>query len=474
MKKIVCFLLMVCFAVLAVACERAVVRRPDGGTDQSPQQGQTDDGGTEQERPGEPSHTEETLQLSAQMFDNARVDLKGAGSIGLIAEEEEDPVHEGETINRTYLVSFREDGTFEKITFVFTSTDAYSDGSYEVTQEQIEPYPVNLFVTEEFIFVAYSNFEADAGMFENPEYNRNFDRSDENFAIDRSTGKLYSLNELDSFFVHSNRIVSNDGVGLGSNNYYYLSVENNTLTLTDLMPNKNISVYGACVDAFGNIFVYNESIARAEGDIIYVTDYVGIGDDGYAYICRNGLCMDFEGLYTIKRYNADGVLQENWDFTDTIIRFADEYEQGYIVLLRNEMYLFDERSAGWYAVYEGGDARTYSAKAEIFMSYAMPVSANLFVGNDFGEIWYYDLTSEKRIDGYDPYVESFGNQGLVMQGDSLYSENGGVFVRVEDARGTLIYKLEETTDGNGLPSVQAVLYREIEYNANVLTIQPLN
>ena len=48
------------------------------------------------------------------------------------------------------------------------------------------------------------------------------------------------------------------------------------------------------------------------------------------------------------------------------------------------------------------------------------------------------------------------------------------FVRVEDARGTLIYKLEETTDGNGLPSVQAVLYREIEYDANVLTIQPLN
>ena len=117
---------------------------------------------------------------------------------------------------------------------------------------------------------------------------------------------------------------------------------------------------------------------------------------------------------------------------------------------------------------------TYDPVAEIFMTREIPVSANVLVSEEFGGIWYYDLTSEKRIDGYDPYVESFGNQGLVMQGDSLYSENGGVFVRVEDARGTLIYKLEETTDGNGLPSVQAVLYREIEYDANVLTIQPLN
>ena len=191
MKKIVSFLLVVCFAILAVACGRPAEQKPDGGA-------------------------EETLKLSARMFDNARVNLNGADSIGLIAEEEEDPAFEGKTINRTYLVSFREDGTFEKITFVFTSTDAYSDGSYEVTQEQIEPYPVNLFVTEEFIFVAYSNIEADAGLFENPEFNRIFDQSDENFAIDRSTGKLYSLNDLGSFYVCSDQIVSTDGAGFGT------------------------------------------------------------------------------------------------------------------------------------------------------------------------------------------------------------------------------------------------------------------
>lgn len=480
MKKIVCFLLAICFAFPAVACGRPAGQEPDDGMNQSQQQGQTDDGGTEQGGSGEePSPAEETLKLSARMFDNARVNLNGADSIGLIAEEEEDPVFEGETINRTYLVSFREDGTFEKITFVFTSTDAYSDGSYEVTQEQIEPYPVNLFVTEEFIFVAYSNFEADAGLFENPEHSRNFDRSDENFAIDRSTGKLYSLNDLDSFYVCGDQVVSTDGVGLGTDSYYCLSAENGALTVTDLMPNKNIYVYGTSADAFGNIFVCNDSVARKEGNIVYVTERVGIGDDGYAYVLRNdNYYGGLDASYTIKRYGADGVLQESWDFTDTVIRFAGEYsseEDGYVVLLRDEMYVLRVNgSDSWYATWAGGAAHTYDPVAEIFMTREIPVSANVLVSEEFGGIWYYDLTSEKRIDGYDPYVESFGNQGLVMQGDSLYSENGGVFVRVEDARGTLIYKLEETTDGNGLPSVQAVLYREIEYDANVLTIQPLN
>ena len=469
MKKIIAVLLILYLSFVAVACDRSLRVPQDSG--QTEQTGNTD-GGQDTDLP---SFSGDSLKLSPQMFDGASIKLSGAENIGLIVEEKEDPIHEGSTIERTYIVRFREDGTFEKITFVFTKTDKYSDGSYEVTQEQIEPYPVNLCTTDNFIFVSYSNFEANIDSFEDPEHNKYFSQSDENFAIDRDTGKLYSLNSLDSFSVYSDRIVSTDGVGIGSDNYYYFSVENGTLTVTDLMPNKNIYVYGASVDAFGHIFVYNESIARKEGNIIYVTEHVVIGDDGYAYVCRNGLYMDSDEPYTLKRYGADGVLQENWGYTDTIIRFADEYEQGYIVLLRNEMYLFNERSTGWYAICEEGEARTYYAEAEISMPYAMPVSTNLFVGNDFGEIWYYDLTSGKRVEGYDPYVKSFGNQGLVMQGDSLYSEYGDVFVRVEDARGTLIYKLEQQTTGeNGLPSVRAVLCQEIEYNATVLIIQPLN
>ena len=471
MKKLFSSILAVCLLFAAAACDRSLrVPQNSGQTDNTDNTDSTD-GGPDTELP---SFDGVSLELSAQMFDGARVELSGAESVGLIAEEEDDPVYEGSTINRTYIVRFREDGTFEKITFVFTKTDGYSDGTYEVTQEQIEPNPVNLCVTEEFIFVAYSNFEADINSFEDPGYNKYFSRSDENFAIDRATGKLYSLNELESFSVYSDRIVSTEGVGLGSDNYYCLSVENGALTVTDLMPNKNIYVYGVSEDAFGNIFVCNESIARKEGNISYVTDYVIIGDDGYGYVCRNALHMNFDDPYTIKRYGADGVLQENWGYTDTIIRYINEYEQGYIVLLRNEMYIFNERSTGWYAICEEGEARTYYAAAEIFVPYAMPVSTNLFVGNDFGEIWYYDLTSEKRIEGYDPYIKSFGNQGMVMQGNSLYSENDDVFVQVEDTHGTLVYKLEQTTGENGLPSVIAVLQREIAYETTVLVIQPLN
>ena len=475
MKKVLSILLVACLLLAAVACDRSLhVPQNSGQTDNTDNTDNTEDGQDTEIPPFDGA----SLELSAQMFDGARVDLSDTESIGLIAEEEEDPVFEGSTIDRTYIVRFREDGTFEKITFVFTKTDEYSDGSYEVTQEQIEPYPVNLCTTDSFIFVAYSDFEADIDSLKDPEYNKHFMRSDENFAIDRNTGKLYSLSELETFSVCSDRIVLTDGVGLGSDNYYYLSVENGTLTVTDLMPNKNIYVYGASIDAFGNIFVYNESIARREGNIVYVTERVSIGDDGYAYVFRNSLYADFDEPYTIKRYGADGVLQENWSFTDTIIRFENEYgfdKDGYVVLLRNEMYVFHaDNSSSWYATWAGGDTRSYNTEAEIFMESEIPVSTNVFVSNVVGEIWYYDLASEKRIDGYDPYVESFGNQGLVMQGDSLYSENGYVFVRVEDTRGTLVYKLEQTTDENGFPSVVAVLQQEIAYETTVIVIQPLN
>ena len=92
-----------------------------------------------------------------------------------------------------------------------------------------------------------------------------------------------------------------------------------------------------------------------------------------------------------------------------------------------------------------------------------------------GEIWYYDLPSQKTVSSsyFDVSVKSFENQGLIMTGNSLVCEGGDLYVYVEEAKGTLIYKLTETSV-NGLPAMTASLQQTIEYEAVVLVLQPLN
>ena len=466
MKKIIAVLLILYLSFVAVACDHSF--RVSQGSDIL------------------------SLKLSAQMFDGACVDLNGAENIGLLAEEEEDSLYEGRTVNRTYIVRFREDGTFEKITFVFTKPDEYSDGTYEVTQEQIEPYPVNLCATDSFIFVSYSNSEIDLDALAVSNYNKHFDSSNENFAIDRKTGKLYSLDGVDDFSVVSDSVVKETGE-TSSKNYYYLYVKNNVLIMKDVMPNKNIRVSSVREDGFGNIYIDNESIARKEGNFVYITERVLIGDDGYAYEFSDSVYADPEdktwgrNLYTVQRYGQDGVLQENWEPNETIVSFEGEgtLNVGYVAFLGDEIYAVNADGDGdefcWYGTRTKGTPNTYLAKGFLpFTIFSYPLSPRILVSKGYSsdEIWYYDLLSEKIMGGVyvssEFYVHTFSNQGLVLADASFYTEGKTVYARVEDVSGTSVYTFEQTTGENGLPSVRAVLCQEIEYNATVLIIQPLN
>ena len=487
MKRVICFLLIICFAFLAVACTEKTVFVPSGETDQTeegqPGNDETEPGGTD-----EPSHTDEPLELSAQMFDNARVELSGADGIGLILEKI--PIAENVTMDQTYIARFCEDGTIEKITFEFTKLDASGGRTYVVTQEQIDPYPVNLYATEKFIFMAYSDYVS-LIEYDDREPDNQFSPINENFVIDRKTGKVFSMGDLERFTVCGENIVRCSQYGVTGFVYYYLSVENGALIFTDLMPNKNIFVREVFEDAFGNVYVYNESVSKKEGNIVYVTDRVRIGEDGYAYLFRDTLSFNSidedtfsDNRYTVKRYGRDGFLQEEWNPVETVVRFpTDSYsEEGYVALLGSEIFVIGADGSGkicrWWGSQEGGEAGTYTAMAYLPFGTAYPLSPRMAVAiRDDGQVWYYDLLSSKNLTDYygdDITVETFENQGFIMQGNSIVYKDGSVFVHVEDTQGTQVYKLELTAGANGLPAVTAVLHQENEYNAAVLIFLPLN
>ena len=475
MKKFVCVLLGICFLFLAAACGRPP--RENAGT------GGGTGGGTEQTQPGEddvPTMEGEPLQLSAQMFDNARVELGDAEKIGIVVEEEEDPELTGTTTERSYIVSFNEDGTFDKITFLFTSTDEYSDGTYRVTQEQIEANPVKLYVTDSFIFLAYRTGMISDYEKEYPDYEITYDSNDENFVIDRVTGKLFSLKEIKRFRVVSNSVVK---CSTPATNYYRLSVEDGALTVTDLLPNKNIEARFVAEDKFGNCYVQTDSYNGKEGNVVYGMNLFYRGSDGYVYEMTEDIVMAFSlgDTYLLRRYGSDGQAEQNWS-AETIIRFYGWWDiadtAAYIMLTGNEVYVFKPNSGDmfyfWYGERTGAEA-VVSEEYLWYMDGAVPVAPGMIAAYaTYGtglsdQIWYYDMT-----DTYiDDRVES-RNQGYICDRGILYTEGDKAFVRVEEAMGTTVYELVLTTGEGGKTAVEAKLYRETEYQAEVVTIQPLN
>ena len=107
------------------------------------------------------------VRFASSMFDRARVTLN-ASRIGLIMDQE--PI--GSKEERSYFVTFREDGSYEKVIFTFTTTDEYSDGSKTVTQDEIEGIPDKLHVTAKFIFLSFTINELNPAFSEiYPDYN---------------------------------------------------------------------------------------------------------------------------------------------------------------------------------------------------------------------------------------------------------------------------------------------------------------
>lgn len=467
MKKILCILLAMCFLFSMAACERSTLK--EDGT-----------GGNTEQTQGGASNEGETVQLSARMFDNARVELDGAEHIGIIVEEEEDPVLTDSVTERSYIVSFNDDGSFDKITFLFTKTDEYSDGTYTVTQEQIEGNPIKLHVTDTFIFLSYSTRTPQAYELEDPSYEISYNNYDENFVIDRSMGKLFSLEELSMFEVVANSVIRCSSPAY---KYYRLSVESGVLKVIDLLPNKNIEAKLVAEDKFGNCYVQTDSYEGKEGNVVYGKNLFYTGDDGYVYEMTEDIVMAYSlgNTYLLRRYGSDGEVEQNWS-SDTIIRYYRWWDiadtVAYIMLLGNEVYVFRSGSDSLYYFWYGErtDAGTVVSKEYLwYMDGAVPVAPGMIAAYaTYGtgqpdQIWYYDM-SEMYIGDR---VET-ENQGYICDRGILYAEGSKAFVRMEEVQGTTVYELVQTTGENGKLSVEAKLYKEIEYQADVITIQPLN
>lgn len=396
------------------------------------------------------------------MFDSTSLDSDdlNASSLGIVAEKELISSEE----KNSYFVSFKQDGSYEKIVFTKTISENYSDGTQEVTQEEIEGNAENLYINEKFIFMSFTANTPDPFAAKYPSFHSN--DSTKVFLVDRKTGKMYSLNDFSSFKVVETSVIKS------GDSYYRLQIDNGALTATDILPNKNIRIYFVLEDKFGNIYAYNDQLESSNGKIFYITNCLFKGKDGCCYDIRGGLYQSysFPGELIVFRKNSNGQNEECTSLNTTIF-FDDDFSiRGYIHFRNTEVYELRENSYNGYLYGAYGYDSFETRGGFRMMKNAYFVDDSIIVGERDDGIYYYDLSSEKKMDGYTGNTSvTFANEGVVMDRGEICSESGEYFVRVEEALGTEVYRL---TVKNG--KVVPTLFVRTDYDAEVLTIQPLN
>lgn len=137
-----------------------------------------------------------------------------------------------------------------------------------------------------------------------------------NFVVDRATGYIYQIENFNIDVVFNTSIVGVDD-GTESFRYYYYRISVNPegeLLFTDVMPNREVWVYGVETDKYGYTFVWNDAInlIDKENKIYYFTD----GDEYFIDDAQEVYQCDTNYPYTIsvmvngepQKYNNDKVL----------------------------------------------------------------------------------------------------------------------------------------------------------------------
>lgn len=155
-----------------------------------------------------------------------------------------------------------------------------------------------------------------------------------NFVVDRATGYIYQIENFNIDVVFNTSIVGVDD-GTESFRYYYYRISVNPegeLLFTDVMPNREVWVYGVETDKYGYTFVWNDAInlIDKENKIYYFTD----GDEYFIDDAQEVYQCDTNYPYTIsvmvngepQKYNNDKVLSG----LRRIGREKDEMYMGYM------------------------------------------------------------------------------------------------------------------------------------------------
>ena len=143
-----------------------------------------------------------------------------------------------------------------------TGTYRYIDDNNEVKTEYLELRPEKLV----YDINGVSNFD---------KTNYYSSALSQSFVIDNHTGYIYKIEDFKIDNIYDDNIVtqnrSNNNVDGHRTSYFKISIDGNNLVFRDLVPNKDIGVFGVAEDKYGWIYVNNNLLNQTdtENKIVY-------------------------------------------------------------------------------------------------------------------------------------------------------------------------------------------------------------
>ena len=295
-----------------------------------------------------------------------------------------------------------------------------------------------------------------------------------NFVVDRATGYIYQIENFNIDVVFNTSIVGVDD-GTESFRYYYYRISVNPegeLLFTDVMPNREVWVYGVETDKYGYTFVWNDAInlIDKENKIYYFTD----GDEYFIDDAQEVYQCDTNHPYTIsvmvngepQKYNNDKVLSG-------LRRIGREKDEMYMGFMGNYK--------GMFVDYQGRIGNALWCPDNVRWLGNNFLTSTLLYCDDDGGLYYKIIDIESCIESpveltppsdFQKISEDVGK----LENVEFYDMKvGKSVVRVKNAftaktpTGTKCYKAVKNGD-----KVELKLLQDKEYTQNVFIFQPLS
>ena len=295
-----------------------------------------------------------------------------------------------------------------------------------------------------------------------------------NFVVDRATGYIYQIENFNIDVVFNTSIVGVDD-GTESFRYYYYRISVNPegeLLFTDVMPNREVWVYGVETDKYGYTFVWNDAInlIDKENKIYYFTD----GDEYFIDDAQEVYQCDTNYPYTIsvmvngepQKYNNDKVLSG-------LRRIGREKDEMYGGVMGNYK--------GRFVDYQGRIANALWCPDNVRWLGNNFLTSTLLYCDDDGGLYYKIIDIESCIESPveltppSDFQKISEDVGKLEDVEFYDMKVGKSFVRVKDAftaktpTGTKCYKAVKNGD-----KVELKLLQDKEYTQNVFIFQPLS
>ena len=372
--------------------------------------------------------------IDANMFDGYWANYGNAEKLGIVKVN-----------GKNVLARFNPNGTIGEVSF--------QNGNKTIIQSIIRPQFDKLYVTENFI---YFNLVTGTPTRSGDDYDKkNYlsNSTSQSYVIVRATNKIYSLSQLSNIASIENNVLKS------GNNYYLLSMAYNEIILTDLVPNKNISISNVFVDAQGTVYVVNNAVNAVQNGIVYLTGAttyaLGIADDGRFYRTTIKSYIALIGANTDRTIQVYDVTTNSWICPNTLpmrLGFSQE------ILIKNG-YVYAQSGSG--GIYRNAYETTSDAMnlTGTYDTYTLLTGIVKIVGNNL----------YRFIDGTLSITDGVTTTQVATDLTTITSFGTYLIATKETLDGTQKFMITATDAG----VATVTPYVEVTYEYNVLAIYPI-